>query len=184
MTDRTIVQCRVELALVTPTVWRRLLVPGDAQMVRLHSILQVAFGWSDAHLHEFRIGDRCYGPADDDGDLDEDQIDEVGITVVTALGLERAFIYLYDFGDEWLHRIEVEEVAIEPLGLKVAVCLGGENASPPEDIGGVPGYQAFLEAVGDPSHDEHEDYLNWVGGSFDPAAFDLGLTNAKLQRLR
>ena len=71
-----------------------------------------------------------------------------------------------------------------PMGLKFAVCVDGQNACPPEDVGGGSGYAAFLETVSDPEHEEHEGMLTWVGGSFDPTDFDLGLANARLQKVR
>ncbi len=68
-----------------------------------------------------------------------------------------------------------------PTGLMVAVCIDGQNACPPEDVGGPTGYAAFLRAMADPHDEEHEDFLEWAGGPFDPAAFDLAATNAALQ---
>jgi hypothetical protein len=68
--------------------------------------------------------------------------------------------------------------------LKFAVCLDGQNACPPEDVGGAPGYAYFLEAIADPSHEEHDSYLEWVGGFFDPAEFDLASANALCQKVR
>jgi hypothetical protein len=63
-------------------------------------------------------------------------------------------------------------------------CSEGQNACPPEDVGGPPGYARFLEAVSDPEDEEHERHLTWVGGSFDPSEFDLALANARLQKVR
>ena len=95
-----------------------------------------------------------------------------------------SFTYEYDFGDSWNHQIEVEAVEMVPQALKVAVCLVGQRACPPEDCGGVSGFAEFLGAIGDPDHDEHQDSLSWVGGSFDPERFDLAAVNAALQRVR
>lgn len=94
-----------------------------------------------------------------------------------------SFSYEYDFGDSWNHEIVVESVESVPQALKVAVCLDGQRACPPEDCGGVHGFAGFLEAIGDPDHDEHQDYLDRAGGSYDPANFDLAATNAALQRV-
>ena len=68
--------------------------------------------------------------------------------------------------------------------MKFAVCVDGENACPPDDVGGVGGYADFLAAMADPDHEEHDDLLRWVGFVFDPTAFDLGSVNAELQRIR
>lgn len=64
------------------------------------------------------------------------------------------------------------------------LCLDEQNACPPEDVGGVPGYADFLEAIGDPTHEEHDHFLEWCGGNFDPIAFDLALTNQQLSEVK
>jgi Plasmid pRiA4b ORF-3-like protein len=104
--------------------------------------------------------------------------------VVGAVKGHRRFVYEYDFGDSWQHDVVVEATWTMPTGLKFAVCVDGQNACPPEDCGGPPGYALMLEALADPSHEEHDDFLGWVGGSFDPEAFDLAAANAALQRVR
>ena len=139
-------------------------------------------GWTDSHLHSFRIGEELYGMQFDD--YPEGQIDEATVTVVQAVRGQRRFIYEYDFGDSWEHEAVVEEVSTTPTGLKFAVCVDGRNACPPEDCGGVPGYSLMLEALADPSHEEHDDFARWLGGPFDPEAFDLAAANAALQRVR
>ena len=98
-----------------------------------------------------------------------------------ALGREsRSFDYVYDFGDHWHHAILVESTRIQPQAEFSIQCSAGENACPPEDVGGAPGYAGFLEAIADPRHDEHEDYLGWCGGDFDPARFDRAAVNRLL----
>jgi hypothetical protein len=114
----------------------------------------------------------------------EGEIDEKGVTVLQALREERSFLYEYDFGDSWDHDVVVEALTWSYFGLKFAVCVDGQNACPPEDVGGAPGYAEFLEAIVDPEDEEHDHYLEWVGGSFDPSEFDLASTNAALQRIR
>jgi len=145
-------------------------------------MLQAAMGWTDSHLHCFRIGDELYGMQFDD--YPEGEIDETSVTVIGALSGHRRFVYEYDFGDSWDHDVVVEATWTMPSGLKFAVCVDGQNACPPEDCGGVPGYALMLEALGDPSHEEHDDFLGWLGGPFDPEAFDLAVPNAALQRVR
>ena len=87
-----------------------------------------------------------------------------------ALGARKFFIYLYDFGDGREHRVTVEKILPPAPGLKLPQCSDGANACPPEDVGGPPGYNEFLQAINDPSHEEHESMLDWCGGSFDPTA--------------
>ena len=173
---------RITLKEVTPTVWRRLLVPGGVRLARLHDMFQAGMGWTDSHLHMFRIGDAIYGSQIDD--FPEDELDERTVTVAGVLRGRRRFLYEYDFGDSWEHEVVVEDVATAALGLKFAVCVDGQNACPPEDCGGPGGYADLLAVLADPTHDEYEHLLGWVGGPFDPEAFSLAETNIALQRVR
>jgi hypothetical protein len=175
-------QLRIRLEDVNPIVWRRLLVPGAARLPTLHLIFQAAMGWSNAHLHQLRAGDAVYAMLDEDSD--EDDLDEEEFTTAQALAGQRRALYEYDFGDGWVHEIVVEDASRVPTALKFAVCLDGQNACPPEDVGGPAGYAEFLSAVTDPEHAEHRDMLEWVGRPFDPSAFDLAAANAALQKVR
>jgi hypothetical protein len=145
-------------------------------------MLLAAMGWTNSHLHAFRVGDKRYGMCFDE--YPEEEVDEKGVTVLQALREERRFVYDYDFGDGWEHDVIIEELTWSYFGLKFAVCIDGQNACPPEDVGGPGGYSEFLDAISDPKHEEHESYLEWVGGSFDPAAFSVAAANAALQRVR
>ena len=151
-------------------------------MAKLSEMLLVAMGWTNSHLHAFEVGDRRYGMCFDE--YPEGEIDEKEVTVLQALRDEQRFSYEYDFGDGWEHEVVIEALTWSYFGLKFGVCIDGQNACPPDDVGGAPGYAEFLEAISDPEDDEHDDYLEWVGGSFDPAGFDLGAANAALQRIR
>lgn len=179
---QSVVQLRLSLKDITPTIWRRLLVPGSVRLAKLHLMFQAAMGWTNSHLHDFRIGDQLYGTQFDD--YPDDELNENDVTVLQAVSDQRRFIYHYDFGDSWDHEVVVEARWTMPVGLKFAVCVDGQHACPPEDCGGHPGYAEMLEALADPSHDEHDSYLQWVGGSFDPTEFDLAVANAALQRVR
>ena len=185
-------QLRMELQGVDPAVWRRVLVPGGVRLSTLSAVLVATMGWTDSHLHAFQIGDRRYARLnDDDVDFDtEDEVDETDVTVAEVLGPldgppgQSAFLYQYDFGDDWEHEVVIERSFTTAVGLKFAVCLDGANACPPEDVGGAYHYREFMAAVGDPTHPDHQPLLDWIGGSFDPTAFDLATTNAVLQRLK
>jgi hypothetical protein len=93
------------------------------------------------------------------------------------------FRYEYDFGDGWLHQVTVEKVLPADPEMRLPLCLKGKRACPPEDVGGVWGYENFLEAIRDPDHPEHDEYLEWVGGEFDPESFDIDDVNAALRGL-
>jgi hypothetical protein len=183
--SQTTLQLRAQLRRVDPVVWRRLLVPGAVHLGKLDLMLQAAMGWTNSHLHCFRIGKLSYGPKYVD-DFDDDIIDrdEKTLTVSEAFEGERRLVYEYDFGDSWEHDVVVEDRLTSALALKFAVCLDGQNACPPEDCGGARGYQAMLESLADPSDDEHDSYLTWLGGPFDASAFSPAEANAALQRVR
>jgi hypothetical protein len=177
-----VLECVVTLLEVDPPVWRRLLVPGSVRLDKLHRMVQAVMGWEDHHLHSFEIGGIRYGQLFDEHP--DDEIDEQSVTVVTACASVDRVAYEYDFGDGWEHEIVIKAVQWLPMGLKAAVCLDGANACPPEDCGGAGGYEDLLHVLNDPSHGDHRDLVDWIGGAFDPTAFDLALTNARLQKVR
>jgi hypothetical protein len=174
---------RLELEGVEPLIWRRLQVPTSITLPRLHSVLQVAMGWTDSHLHSFSIGDRDYSNAEE---LDElNMLDVKGRKLEALLGdTIREFEYEYDFGDSWHHRIVVESMTEPKVDRPFPLCVAGERACPPEDVGGIPGYLDFLEVIANPNHEEHESMLAWVGGAFDPEGFDINSVNRELRRRR
>lgn len=175
-------QLRIELDEVAPAVWRRILVPTSVRMAKLHDMLQSTMGWTNSHLHAFTVGDARYGMCFDD--FPEDEIDEQEVTVLQALAGHERFVYEYDFGDGWSHTITIEDEIRTSRGLRFAVCLAGENACPPEDSGGSGGYERMLEALTDPNHEEHDNYVQWIGDdTFDRTAFDIVAVNASLQKI-
>jgi pRiA4b ORF-3-like protein len=94
------------------------------------------------------------------------------------------FSYEYDFGDEWIHQLIVEERLLPNGGVTYPICVGGQRACPPEDCGGPWAYTDFVEAVGNPDHRRHDELLEWVGGEFDPERFDQEAVNDELRRMR
>lgn len=126
----------------------------------------------------FKIEGLIYGDTADDEYGDPGNIDEAKVKLSQVVQLEGQKIhYEYDFGDSWCHTLLVEKILPPQEGIRDPVCLKGKRACPPEDVGGVWGYEYFLKAIRDPNHDEHEEYLNWIGGEFDPEAFDLEEVN-------
>lgn len=152
-------QLRIELAYIRPTVWRTILIPASATLTRLHGTILRAMGWAGGHLHEFTIGHESYGMPDPDFDNGRPIKSEGRYTLASAVGTIKSFHHVYDFGDGWEHLIKVEKILPPDPGLKTPVCLAGANACPPEDCGGPPGYEAFLEAINDPKHEDHDDML-------------------------
>lgn len=168
----TIYQLKVTLRRSKPPIWRRILVPADTKLSRLHNILQVAMGWTNSHLHMFRVGKTHFGVPSADLDWME-VFDERKATLAEVLPRAKSkMMYEYDFGDCWEHDVLVEKILDADPDAAYPACLAGKRACPPEDCGGVWGYEGFLEAIADPRHPEHESSLEWIGGAFDPEAFD------------
>jgi hypothetical protein len=176
---------KIELLDVTPTVWRRLMVPSTIELPELHQVFQTALGWSNSHLHEFVINGVRYSDPDPDSDDEIGHLDEQGVVLDNALGMDtRCFDYVYDFGDDWHHIVLVEDPHIQSEASEPIQCIAGENACPPEDVGGALRYAEFLAAIADPTHEEHERFRQWSGGEFDPKHFDLESINRALARIR
>jgi hypothetical protein len=177
----TVYQIKVALMNVRPPIWRRLLVPSSVTLERLHKILQVSLGWTDTHLHQFVAGALDYGVPDPEFDFDGRMLDEHGVPLSQLLKKEKERIrYDYDFGDGWRHEILLEKVFPFDPNIALPTCMKGRRACPPEDVGGTWGYQKFLKAIGDPSHPEHDEYVEWIGGTFDPEDFNLDEVNELL----
>jgi hypothetical protein len=180
-------QIKVTLLGTDPPIWRRLLVPADLNLEQLHDVLQLAMGWEDCHMHEFRIGQQRFGKPDPMERAFGGPRTASGRTarlcsVLTRVGARA--IYTYDFGDSWEHQIVVEKRLAPEPGNSYPACLTGERHGPPEDCGGIPGFYNLLEAIRDPEHEEHEEMLDWVGGSFDPDAFSVDDVNRRLAPLQ
>jgi len=174
---------RIELQHIEPLIWRRVHVATDISLPKLHNVLQVVMGWTDSHLHSFRIGNHAYTNTEDFEDLN--MLPAKGHKLGALLGSTlREFEYEYDFGDSWEHRIIVEASSKPVVDWPYPLCVAGERACPPEDVGGVPGYQDFLRAIAEPNHEEHESMLVWIGGAYDPEGFDINCVNRELRRLR
>jgi hypothetical protein len=175
-------QVKITLAEVAdPPVWRRLLVPAAMGLDRLHDVIQAAMGWLDYHLHVFSDGRTQYGVPD----LELEFRDERAATVRDLLPrVGSRARYTYDFGDDWEHELVVEQqLAAEP-DVAYPVCVAGVGACPPEDCGGVWGYEHLREVLADPASEEHRDMLEWLGlhkaSDFDPHRFDIDQANRML----
>ncbi len=137
-------------------------------------------GWANTHLHEFAIAGGRYGI------VDPQLLEDKRFRLKDVLGGEiQGFTYTYDFGDNWVHRISVEQLVPADENTNTwPICLAGANACPPEDVGGTLGYGDFLHAMRDPAHEKHQAMWRWWGGPFDPSGFDVNAANIALRRLR
>ena len=154
---------QLKITLIGTDVWRRVLVPAGMSLGQLHNVIQLAMGWEDVHLHEFRIGRHHYG-LEEPGCLDERRFRLSDVLPKKGSKAE----YTYDFGDGWEHVIRVEKLATSELGVVYPVCTGGRLEPPPEDCGGPIGYYKLLDEAVEP----------------DPTRFSVDAVNVRLAPLR
>lgn len=175
-------QFKITLLRIEPPIWRRIQIK-DCTLDKLHEHIQTAMGWTNSHLHQFKVGGETYG----NPELLEDDFDCLDSTrtkfstILPTDGKPFSFQYEYDFGDCWEHEVLFEGCPPVDPKAKYPLCLEGERACPPEDCGGARGYADFLEAIGDKGHKQHDEMLEWIGGSFDPAAFDPETATANMK---
>lgn len=173
-------QFKLVLVGVEPPIWRRIQVPETYSFWDLHVALQDAMGWLDYHLHVFRVARPGAGEVEQIGIPDDDPFEGDKPTLPGwEVPITRHFVrtgtavpYEYDFGDGWEHELTLEAILPRRAGQKYPVCVDGARACPPEDCGGVYGYETLLTVIQDPGHEEHESTLEWLGGRFDPDRFD------------
>ena len=178
-------QLKVTLKGSKPPIWRRIQVSSQTTLGQFHEILQTVMGWYDCHLHQFSIGGIDYGQPHPDLGFGQDIRNEKSVPLSRVVPGEKfKFSYTYDFGDDWEHQIVVEKVLPPDPEVQYPVCLKGKRNCPPEDCGGIWGYAELLEVLTESEHPDHEEMLEWVGGSFDPEAFDLDEINQSLGSLK
>jgi hypothetical protein len=178
--NKLVYQYKIVLNEIKPITWRRIVVPASYSFWDLHVAIQDAMGWSDSHLHLFRITNPRTGQIDAFGIPDDDPIDEeMDCLPGWEMPIAEYFTkpgdkaeYEYDFGDSWEHGLVLEGILLKQSKIKYPICLAGARACPPEDCGGVYGYRDMLKIIQNPSHGEHESMLEWLGGKYDPDVFD------------
>ena len=186
LVTQPIFEIEISLADIQPRIWRRIAISGNSRLSTLHRAIQATMSWEDYHLYEFIIDGQRYGQTDyaADPELEQEAQDSQEFQIRKLLKKGSCCQYVYDFGDNWEHEIAVLSIKAPETDVQYPLCLAGERACPPEDVGGIWGYQGFLEAVLDPQHEEHDRMLEWIGGKFDPKIFDLNEANKRLRRIR
>ena len=176
---RSIYQIKISLIGSKPPIWRTVLVASNIDLETFHDVIQLAMGWTDSHLHQFIANKVFYGIPEDDFELEME--DETKYKLSQLLQKEKeSIIYEYDFGDSWEHKILLEKILPFDSKTTLPACIKGKRACPPEDCGGIWGYEELLETISNPKHPDHEDMLEWLGGEFDPEEFDLEAINEDL----
>jgi hypothetical protein len=152
-------------------------VPGNFTLGRLHLVIQIAMGWKGGHLHEFTISGEQYGDPQWSDDVENEN--RMTLAKLVQGGVTR-FGYTYDFGDDWDHVITLEKkLWLLPPGA-APLCIGGERNCPPENCGGVWGYESLIQIMADPKHPEHAEMADWLEEELDPEAFDITTINLAL----
>jgi len=179
-------QFKVSLKDSHPPIWRRIQVK-NCTLDKLHEHIQTAMGWTNSHLHHFRIGGQLYG----DPMLMEEDFEPMGyqdstVTKISQIlplsGKRFHFEYEYDFGDSWCHDVLFEGCLRAERGKRYPLCVEGARACPPEDVGGTGSYEIFLEAMANPDHERHREFREWSGDQFDPEAFDPAAATREMHR--
>ena len=175
----------IKLVGTEPLVSRTFKVSSEITMYELHHTIQVVMGWKNYHLYQFEVGDTLVA---DSRLWDEDEMGP--ITDVKAVSVSEVFtnvgitaLYEYDFGDGWMHHLELVDRITHPTQEVLPLVLSGENACPPEDCGGIRGYKDLIDILKDPNHPEHREYKVWTGKNFNPSKFSVDACNAELKKL-
>lgn len=175
---------KITLDEILPPIWRRVVVPGDIRLSQLHRVIQGAMGWTDSHLHDFLIDKKRYSQPDPEFDSGH-VFPEAKYRLSEVLGKEGAtFFYEYDPGDSWGHSIEIEKIEPIPKGRLWPVCIDGARACPPEDCGGVGGYEELVAAMKNPGDERRGEFIEWLGQAYDPEGFSVAGANVELNDLR
>jgi hypothetical protein len=179
--DETILQVKISLLESDPLVWRTVLLPSSFTLAKLHEVIQFAMGWEFSHLHEFQTKSGSYSDpkyfTDGFGKKPENE-KKVDLASFVEAQI-RKFTYIYDFGDGWQHEIKIEKVLKKDPKIHYPVCIAGENACPPEDCGGLPGYYEILDLLSNPRKKDENGMREWVGPDFNPKHFDAEAVNKK-----
>lgn len=168
----------VTLKKIQPPIWRCIQIPEIYTFWDLHVAIQDAMGWLDCHLHEFMIKDTLSRKFVNIGFPDEEFDDHIVIPswechIAAFFSLDNpSALYKYDFGDGWEHDIQLDNILPSQPNTRYPKCINGKRHWPPEDCGGVSGYEDLLQIIAAPSHEEHESMMIWLGGRFDPESFD------------
>ena len=165
------IRLRIELLDTDPLVWRRVIVPEQINLHRLHELIQDVMGWEDCHLYEFECNGRYYGEPDEWSDRSIALSRNAKLKSIADRAKKRVFQYLYDFGDGWTHQIVVEATGLEQTN-PCPRLIDGAMACPPEDIGGTAGYAALKAAIAGSKDAYGQELLEMLGGEFDLESLD------------
>ena len=182
---KTVHRLKVTLRQVKPPVWRRIEVASNIKLSELSGVLEAAMGWLGGHLHAFEADGVFFEIPDGESFGFPPPRDERKARLGEVLPAVKSNMrWDYDFGDGWEHDIVVE--AIEPMKREATypVCIAGKRACPPDDCGGPWGYSNLLAAISDPTHEEHEELIEWLPPGFDADEFDIAEATEMMRSAR
>lgn len=162
----------IELKGIEPRIWRKIQVDANITLDELHHVIQIAMGWTNSHLYSFTIGNEEFSLREYELDTEYQNSKRHRLVEFS----EEEFMYLYDFGDYWEHQIQIVQ-KLKGREPDKALCIDGRGKCPPEDVGGIPGYIEFMEAMGKEDHPERDSYIEWYGSVFDSRDFEIHRVN-------
>jgi len=178
-TEKQIYQIQITLKDSNPRIWRRFLTSSDITLNELHKIIQTTMGWANSHLHQFEKGRDCYAPKSFNI---EEAKDSKEVKLDSLLQNEKDKMkYTYDFGDDWELDIILEKILPLNTSNEIPLCIAGSRACPPDDCGGIAGYEELLEIISNPKHPDFDEKIEWLGENFDPEYFDMDEVNSMLK---
>lgn len=180
-----VIELKITLKGIKPLIWRRIKISSQASLLDLHYVIQRTFGWTNSHLFMMEIGSmRFVNPPDWEEDAYRYQSAEIATLkdfIPKLVPKGGKFSYEYDMGDGWQHEIVVENIEDTQKAHFGAICVSGERACPPEDVGSTPGYYELLEDIQDPTSDRYKQVIGWLGYAYDPEVFDLKMVNQSIR---
>jgi hypothetical protein len=186
---KKVIELKIQLDGIKPSIHRTFQVEATTTLTRLHKMLQKIMGWEDYHLFSFQAS------AEFSGSIAPEALKAVVFPSPTKRNgnnrqlqdflfiKNQKFYYTYDMGDCWEHTLTVKKIIEVPADstVKYPIALKGARACPPEDCGGIWGYQHLLELMQTPEHPDYEEQVvEWLGEDFDSEAFSVEETNIKL----
>ncbi|MEP7144792.1 MAG: plasmid pRiA4b ORF-3 family protein [Ferruginibacter sp.] len=182
-----IIQLTISLKSSSPLIRRTVHLNKETSFFDLHHIIQIVMGWRNYHLFEFNLDGYRIGMIEENeyGNLGHALLDATKILLMDILSLEKDhFHYNYDFGDCWLHEITLDQAAEKEEKGVYPKCINGQMNCPPEDCGGIAGFNGMVKILQDKKHPEYKETKNWVGKNYDPESFDLARVNKQLKQLQ
>lgn len=178
-----VVQLKIILNKTKPEVWRTVQIMEGSSLRTLHYLIQDVFWWKGYHSYMFKVGDDEYSDPEFDSEF-QGWLDDSKIKVGKIVDTHPEFEFIYDFGDWWSHKVVFEKFVKANPKEKYPVCIDGKNAAPPEDVGGVYGFEEFKAAIKNKKHERHQEFLDWYDGGYFQSEFKVDFFNVELTNFR